>query len=517
MLYRLQGKTEKEKGIYYEFDSEDQPLGEGGMGKVYKGRRVDERTGNSLDVAIKFMYSDLNSYAIEKARREASIHLKHDNLIEMLGFIETTSKTVLGEIQYHYHVVSELLEGVTLDGIFEGKLVDQRGFLVPYAEKLYKDYHQDANRFAVNLVRQILSGLLSMHDAGYIHRDIDPTNIMITRDGHIKLIDFGIAKKMNALTTSDKALTQTGQFVGKAEYAAPELVVGAIHEQNQTTDLYAVGILLFQCVVGHLPFEGDRSDIMMKQRFTKLPLKQVKDKGLRAIIAKATEKSREKRYQSAAEFRVDLERWQKSSGPVFEWKRVYTYVISGLAACAIIGVVVANLPKPSQVTTPTSAPVVTYASAMSKLSNSDKSKALEGFEDLKKLSAGGSSDATYTLSRIYFHSAIEEDNKDVYSNIRSVLGISVDNIKAHDMLETAVTQDGDNYKATYELALDYWQAWQRSDAVKKREGERAESLFYASKKSAEASEDKTYEDLATQALERVEKWKDIKEEHQRIH
>ena len=200
-LYKIQGKSEKQQGIYYEFDSDDTPLGEGGMGKVYKGRCVDEHTGRVRNVAIKFMYSDLPPYAIEKARREAAIQFRHGNLIEMLGFIETESKGMLGETLRHYHVVSELLEGVSLDKLFEGKLTDQQGHYVPYAEKLYKDYQQDANHFAVELIKSILSGLMTMHDAGYIHRDIDPTNIMITTDGHIKLIDFGIAKKMNSLTS----------------------------------------------------------------------------------------------------------------------------------------------------------------------------------------------------------------------------------------------------------------------------------------------------------------------------
>ena len=190
-LYKIQGRTEKLKGIYYEFNSDDEPLGEGGMRKVYKGRCVDESTGKSRYVAVKFLYSDLPPYAIEKARREAAIQFRHDNLIEMLGFIETEGRTVLGEPVRHYHVVSELLEGVSLDKMFEGKLTNQQGHFVPFAEKLFKDYQQDVNHFAVEIIKNILSGLMTMHDAGYIHRDIDPTNIMITTDGHIKLIDFG--------------------------------------------------------------------------------------------------------------------------------------------------------------------------------------------------------------------------------------------------------------------------------------------------------------------------------------
>lgn len=334
-LNKIQGKTEKLKGIYYEFDSSDEPLGAGGMGKVYKGRCIDEKSGAVKDVAVKFIYDDLPPYAIEKAKREAAIHFKHENLIEMLGFVETESKNVIGETYHHYHVISELLEGVSLNHFFESKLTDQRGNFVPYAEKLFKDYKQDVRHFACELIKSVLSGLMTMHDAGYIHRDISPDNIMITTDGHIKLIDFGIAKKMRSLTSHDKHLTEAGQFVGKPDYAAPELVLGAINEQNQSTDIYAVGILLFQCIVGHPPFEGDRADIMQKQIHSPLPLKLVKDKALRKVIAKATEKSRSNRFQSAAEFRVAIDQALNSPpSSDINWL-IPTAIVGALVGCGI--------------------------------------------------------------------------------------------------------------------------------------------------------------------------------------
>ena len=121
-IIRLQGDKERVKSFYYEFDSEDRPLGEGGMGKVYKGRCVDERRGIMKDVAIKFLFSELPDHAIERARREASIQLRNDNLVEMLGFIETSQKNVIGETVKRYHVVSELLEGVILDDLLQGKI-----------------------------------------------------------------------------------------------------------------------------------------------------------------------------------------------------------------------------------------------------------------------------------------------------------------------------------------------------------------------------------------------------------
>ena len=296
-LYKLQGKIEKIKGIHYEFDSNEDPLGEGGMGAVYKGRCIDEKTGASRVVAVKFIYDHLsdNVQVIERARREAAIQIKHENLVEMLGFIETEDKPVLGKTVRHYHIVSELLEGVSLDDLLNGKVTDRYGNILPAAEKLYEDYKRDPIHFAVFIIKNVLSGLMALHDKGYIHRDIDPTNVMVTKDGLVKLIDFGIAKQMRTLTSHDKHLTKAGVFMGKPEYAAPELVLGEISEQNQTTDIYAVGILLYQCIVGHPPFEGDKADILRCQLHKKLPLRPIKDKEIRRIIERATEKTRAKR------------------------------------------------------------------------------------------------------------------------------------------------------------------------------------------------------------------------------
>lgn len=508
-LYKIQGNTEKRKGIYYEFNSSDEPLGEGGMGKVYKGRCVDESTGKARNVAVKFMYSDLPPYAIEKARREAAIQFKHENLIEMLGFIETESKSVLGETLHHYHVVSELLEGVSLDKLFEGKLTDQNGNFVPFAEKLFKDYQQDVNHFAVEIIKNILSGLMTMHDAGYIHRDIDPTNIMITSDGKIKLIDFGIAKKMNSLTTHDKHLTQAGQFVGKPEYAAPELVLGAINEQNQTTDIYAIGILLFQCIIGHVPFEGDRNEILQKQLHSPLPLKLIKHRGLRKIIETATEKSRAKRFQSAAEFRVALEKIDlNGGGGGFERKPIY-YIIGGIAACAIIigGITLYN-PK----TEPTSLPptdivkTLTYDDAVVSLNKGD---GIKGMETLQKLSDDGNTKATYLLSRIYFKSKLADDFlPDTIASLQKNLNIKIDNKEAHTLLLKAVEQDPKNYHALYELACDFWKADQRTDAVPERDGDRAESYFYQALTYAKESNDKFYIEKISSYLADVKRWRE---------
>ena len=343
---RLQGETEKRKGLYYQLDSGDEPIGVGGMGQVFKGTCVNEHTGATRPVAIKFMFDDLPQHAIERARREASIQLRNDNLVEMLGFIEIAERTQFGDVKMHYHVVSELLTGVSLSDLMEGKTTDRDGVSVPFAEKLLADYQNDSEHFARTVVMNILSGLMALHDAGYIHRDIDPSNIMITQDGHIKLIDFGIAKQMNTLTTNDKGLTVAGKFLGKPEYAAPELVLGDIQHQNQTTDIYAMGVLLYQCIVGHTPFEGPRHEILEQQLKTKLPLTAVHNKQLRKIIAKACEKKQDLRYRTSAQMRVDLEAVTLAakkpitpkgpSKPVD--KRIIGIVAGAVAALALIGV-----------------------------------------------------------------------------------------------------------------------------------------------------------------------------------
>lgn len=506
-VYKIQGKAEKQRGIYYEFDSEDEPLGAGGMGKVYKGRCVDERTGSVRDVAVKFMYSDLPPYAIEKARREAAIQFKHGNLIEMLGFIETESQSAIGETEHHYHVVSELLEGVSLDKLFAGKLTDQQGNFVPFAEKLFKDYQQDVNHFAIGIIKNILSGLMCMHDAGYIHRDIDPTNIMITSDGHIKLIDFGIAKKMKSLTTNDKHLTQAGQFIGKPEYAAPELVLGAIDEQNQTTDIYAVGILLFQCIIGHTPFEGDRSDILQKQLHSPLPLRLIKHKGLRKVIGTATEKSRSKRFQSAAEFRVALEKLNFGNSE-FQWKSAYTYSIIGVVACVIAVFYLLRFTSPSPDSIPPSPShhVVTYSSATAILHS--KSSSDEGIKNLYVLSKKGDADASFLLSRLLFKSKLPDDYcPDSINVMQKRLQLMSNNKEAHRLLLLTVKQAPKKYQALYELACDFWKADQRTDAVPERDGDKAETYFQQVRAYAEQANDMLYVKMTDHYLKRIKEWR----------
>ena len=337
-VIRLQGENERRDGVYYEVDTESAPIGAGGMGQVFRGVCVNQYNGTTRPVAIKFMYDDLPDHAVERARREASICLRNDNLVEMLGFIETVERGVGGEVKRHYHVVSELLTGVSLSDVMEGKVKHVNGEDVTFAIKMSQDFKNDPEHFATIIVTNVLSGLMALHDAGYIHRDIDPSNIMLTTEGRKKLIDYGIAKQMHNLTTSDKSLTVAGSFMGKPEYASPELVLGDVKHQNQTTDIYAVGILLYQCIIGHPPFEGPRHEVLDKQMKAKLPLAKIKNSGLRKIIATACEKKQELRYQSSAQMRVALENLGGSKMAMSKNKK-----IGIIAACVAVVVALGSI------------------------------------------------------------------------------------------------------------------------------------------------------------------------------
>ena len=123
----LQGENEKRNGIYYEYDPFSKPLGEGGMGVVYKGFRVNVATGGRQVVAIKAMKDGLPDEVYGRARREASIQLKNDNLVEMMGFISTNEQELGGRAIRRYYVVSEFLNGVVLTDLLKGNFKDRDG------------------------------------------------------------------------------------------------------------------------------------------------------------------------------------------------------------------------------------------------------------------------------------------------------------------------------------------------------------------------------------------------------
>ena len=322
----LQGENEKRNGIYYEYDPFSKPLGEGGMGVVYKGFRVNVATGGRQVVAIKAMKDGLPDEVYGRARREASIQLKNDNLVEMMGFISTNEQELGGRAIRRYYVVSEFLNGVVLTDLLKGNFKDRDGIEIPYAKQLYTRYVSDKESTVVEIIKRVLAGIMALHDKGFIHRDIDPSNIMVTKEGNLKMIDFGIAKDVTNLNTHDGLHTSAGKFIGKAEYAAPELVLGDVRSQNFMTDVYAIGILFYQLLVGKLPFDGPQYDVLQKQLKKNLPVGNIPHRKYRSIVKKATAKNQSDRYKSCIEMRMAID----TATDGFDWG------LAGKAAAIIV-------------------------------------------------------------------------------------------------------------------------------------------------------------------------------------
>lgn len=484
---RIQGKTEKALNIYYEYDPADGPIGVGGMGEVYKGICINQLNGAYRYVAIKSIKDDIANFenAVEKARREAQIKVKNDNLLEMLNFVEITQQTSSGGLYTKYYVISEYLEGVCLDELMKGNFQGPTGENIPFAEELYQDFKSRPSEFAKKIIRCLLSGLMELHDRGYIHRDIDPTNVMVTIDNKIKLIDFGIAKQISHLGTFDKSLTHDGVFVGKPWYAAPELVLGDVKNQAAYTDIYAVGCLLYELYTGHKVFSDcQQHEVLSKQLHEKLPLKDIKDAHLRAIIEQATQKKTSKRYGSCAEFRVAIDSKRKR----FPWVQA---VIAVFVAVVCVVVVYNKLPEPEPIP-PKEEQQITAAYAKDLMKN--KQTAKKGFKLLDSLSAAGDSEAKFLLSRLYFESRqkFEAREQAEFKAMREKVQIAVDNLKAHRLLAECVKEDSTNYQALYELACDYYGGKARNEALGAANDELALKLLQKALELAKQKGDDSY-------------------------
>lgn len=491
-IIRLKGNTAHDRNIYYEFDTDTDPLGEGGMGKVYRGQQISEVTGIRRNVAIKFMFDGLPKEVIDRARREASIQVVSENLVEMMGFIETTSEGPNHSVRSHYHVVSELLTGVMLADLLNGVTTTKDGRQIAFAQRLYKMYQEDRIHFALFIMKNIASGIMKLHDKGYIHRDIDPTNIMVTEDGKIKLIDFGIAKKLpchgttssDRLTTQDSTLTHTGQFVGKPQYAAPELVVGDINYQNETTDIYAMGILFYQLLVGKLPFTGPVTKVLDAQKNQKAPVKNItKDivdskhvADARYVVAKATEKDQNKRYQSAAEFRVALD----AIGTGLNRKLWKYYIGGGVLALLILLLLLKPGPSPTPNKTLSDSLMV-------------KNEAKEAWD---KLVQKDDASSIFLQSRIFFAGNLPDSIVIMKKNLEGV--VVADNVKAHELLEKAYVLSPKDARILYNLGLDWYYGEKRGV---ERKLERSKKFLLWAMQSAKETNDEIMQERIGNMLE----------------
>ena len=251
-------------------------LGHGGMGKVYKvlDKEIQE------EVALKLLNPEIASdeKTIERFRNELKYarRITHRNICRMHD---------INRERDTYFITMEYVQGEDL------KTVIKRTGWLPEGE-------------AVPLALQVCEGLTEAHRLGVIHRDLKPQNIMIDRDGNVRIMDFGIARSMAA-----KGVTEAGMIIGTPDYMSPEQVEGM--EADARSDIYALGATLYEMVTGRVPFEGETALIIAMKQKAEIPLcpKEINpqlSEELSTVILKCLEKDREKRYQTAAELLAEL-------------------------------------------------------------------------------------------------------------------------------------------------------------------------------------------------------------------
>ena len=335
-------------------------LGAGGMGRVYKVRNLISDRVEAMKVLLPNLESEPE--LVDRFLREIKVQasLDHPNIAAL-----HTAQRVGNQLL----MFMEFVEGESLESLL------QRGPL-PAA-------------YGVNYIGQVAAALAYAHARGVIHRDIKPANMMLTPDGTVKLMDFGIAK-----AAADRRLTQTGHTVGSLYYMSPEQINGA-QNLDARSDLYSLGVALYELVTGRRPFQGDSDYSIMAAHLQSTPVPPIQidpnvPAPLNQIILTAIAKDPAQRFQSADAFHAALESVQGEMGgygpaPTYASpppeparqgsSRRLLYMIAGsLATIAVLVVAATQIPKwraaragteqaPDAVTAPVATPAETPPAA----------------------------------------------------------------------------------------------------------------------------------------------------------
>ncbi|HEX3268628.1 MAG TPA: Stk1 family PASTA domain-containing Ser/Thr kinase [Gaiellaceae bacterium] len=290
-------------------------LGAGGMADVYLAE--DQELGRPVAIKILNDRHAADDSFVERFRREAknAAGLSHPNIVSIYD---------RGEAEGTYYIAMEFLDGRSLK-----ELIVSRG--------------QAPIKIAIDYARQILAAVGAAHRHGIVHRDIKPHNVLVGGEGRLKVTDFGIAR------SGASQMTEVGSIIGTAQYLSPEQAQGA--PVDQTSDLYSVGVVLYEMLTGQVPFTGDTPLEIAMKHLSEVPkppseLREEVPHDLDSVVLRALAKEPGERYQSAEEMDADLARVAEGLPVDPQTEEAATAVLSGSGLMAAAPTSVITRPPP---------------------------------------------------------------------------------------------------------------------------------------------------------------------------